>query len=52
MEPMKSNWPISTPTLKNSSASGIDCCGRPIWVRALAKPKPCSRPTMNVTVHG
>ena len=29
-EAMNSSWPISTPTLKNSSAMGIDFCGRPI----------------------
>ena len=51
-EAMKSSWPISTPTLKNSSAIGIDVCGRPICANAPAKPKPCSRPKVKATIHG
>ena len=49
---MKSNWPISTPTLKNSSAIGIDVCGRPTSAKAPAKPKPCSSPMVNATTQG
>ncbi len=41
LEAMKSSWPISTPTLKNSSAMGIDFSGRPTSASAPAKPKPC-----------
>src|SRR4029077_16932788 len=33
-------WPISTPTLKLSSASGKSLCGKPALVSAPAKPKP------------
>ena len=44
--------PSSTPTLKSSSASGISAFGRPIAVRPLAKPKPCSRPKAKATTHG
>ena len=51
-EIMKSNWPASTPTLKNSSAMGIDACGNPISASAPAKPKPCNRPKVNATTHG
>ncbi len=51
-EAMKSSWPTSTPTLKNSSAMGIAFCGRPISDNAPAKPKPCSRPKVNATIHG
>ena len=46
---MKINCPISTPTLKNSSASGIEFCGRPTSASALANPSPCSNP--NVESH-
>ena len=52
MRPTKNNWPISTPTLNSSSASGISACGRPIVVKPLAKPKPCSSPNANATTHG
>ena len=36
---MKINWPISTPTLKNSSASGIDNGGNPTSASAPGEPK-------------
>ena len=52
IRPTKPSWPISTPTLNRSSARGISACGRPIAVRPLAKPKPCSRPKANATTHG
>ena len=49
---MKSSCPISTPTLKLNSASGMSSCGRPISDNAPAKPKPCSRPNVKATTHG
>ena len=49
---MKSSCPISTPTLKKSSATGIADCGRPTSLNALAKPKPCNKPKVNATTHG
>ena len=52
MRPTKNSWPTSTPTLNSSSASGISACGRPIVVRPLAKPKPCSRPNAKATTQG
>ena len=47
-----SSWPISTPTLNISSATGIAFCGRPTSASAPAKPKPCSRPKLKATTHG
>src|SRR6185369_9453305 len=48
----KSSWPISTPTLKRSSASGTEFCGKPTSLKAPAKPNPCSSPKVNATTHG
>ena len=45
-------WPISTPTLKNSRASGMAFCGKPISASAPANPRPCSRPKLKATTHG
>ena len=46
--PTNSNWPISTPTLKNSSAIGIADCGKPTSASAPAKPNPCISPLAGV----
>jgi len=48
---MKNSCPISTPTLKNSSATGSADCGSRTSLNALAKPKPCSKPNVNATIH-
>ena len=50
--PTNSNWPHSTPTLKNSKAIGMEDCGKPTSASAPAKPNPCSRPNVNATTHG
>src|SRR6478736_8109728 len=50
--PTNTNCPISTPTLKKSKAIGIDDCGKPTSASAPAKPKPCSSPNVNATIHG
>src|SRR4029078_4357546 len=49
---MNASCPISTPTLKKSSASGTAFCGTPTSLNAPAKPKPCNRPNENATSHG
>ena len=49
---MKASCPSSTPTLKQSRASGIACGGRPTSASAPAKPSPCSRPKVNATSQG
>ena len=48
----KRSCPSSTPTLKNSSATGIAWSGRPTSLSAPAKPRPCSRPKAKATSHG
>ena len=46
-------WPISTPTLKPSSASGRSAPGQPrARQRRSAKPKPWSRPKTKATTQG
>src|SRR5436190_10518219 len=50
--PTNSNCPISTPTLKNSKAIGIDDCGKPTSASAPAKPNPCISPNVRDTTHG
>src|SRR4051812_31890846 len=47
-----SSCPISTPTLKKNSATGMDREGRPTCANAPAKPKPCINPNVNETTHG
>jgi len=49
---MKTSWPSSTPTLKNSSAIGIAFCGSPIVASAPANPSPCRKPKQNATSQG
>ena len=50
--PTNASCPTSTPTLKNSSASGIACSGSPSCASAPAKPSPCSSPNANAASHG
>src|SRR5450631_1900170 len=52
IKPMKPSCPDSTPRLKETSASGSSCLGKPALVSALAKPKPCSSPNANATTQG
>src|SRR5207344_1290948 len=49
--PTNSNCPISTPTLKNSRANGMDDCGKPTSASAPAKPNPCMSPNVKDTNH-
>ena len=50
MTTTKAIWPISTPTLNISKASGISAIGMPTVDSPLAKPKPCSNPKPKATV--
>ena len=50
--PTAKSWPISTPTLKVSSASGKWLSGRPICFSAPAKPRPWTRPNRKATRAG
>ena len=47
----RSVCPISTPTLKNSKATGIDVCGRPTSASAPAKPNP-RKLNVQATIQG
>src|SRR3954471_16154041 len=50
--PTNINWPISTPTLKNSNAVGIDDGGKPTSASAPANPNPCISPNVKETTQG